>query len=169
MYHEGVGIGSFHLQGIRIAVHGLVVTGDHAHGGLGVGSSGVGIGNTLISIHKIGGIQVGAIGPLQALAQMEGPGQTVLADLPALSLAGLNLIILVHDQQALKGSDQHVAAVDGAVQRRVDGFGVGADLYSHIAGGASGSGAGAAGAGSGRAAAAASHQAECHHGSQHQR
>ena len=170
VYHEGQRIGSFDLQGIGIAVHGFFVAGDHAHGSGGIGSSGVGISNALVSINEVVGVQIGAVGPLQAFTQVEGPGEAILADLVALGLAGLNLVVLVHDQQALKGSDQYVAAIDGAVQRRVDGFGVGSDLYGHIAGGgASGSGAGAAGAGSGRAAAAASHQAECHHGSQHQR
>ena len=174
MYHEGQSIGSFNLQSVGIAVHGLFIAGDHAHSSGGIGSSGVGIRNALVSIHEVVGIQIGAVRPLQALTQVEGPSQAILADLIALGLAGLNLVVLVHNQQALESGDQHVGAVNGAVQRGVQSLGVGTYLNGNAGSGSGrtagrgGIGAGSAAGCSGAGAAAAGSHAERHHGSQHE-
>ncbi|WP_303435303.1 hypothetical protein [uncultured Duncaniella sp.] len=46
---------------------------------------------------------------------MEGPCQTVLGSLPALSLTGSQLAFLVHRQKALERVYDHVAAIHCAV------------------------------------------------------
>lgn len=60
-------------------------------------------------------------------------------------LAGNNLVVLVDEQQRLKGGDDGVGTVDSAVQRGVQGLGVGTELDSETVGGSAGSLGGFAG------------------------
>ena len=96
---------------------------------------------------KSGGGQVGTVAPLQAVAQMEGPDQAVIADFVALGLTGLDFVVLVDDEQGLLDGDEGVAAVDGSVQGRVQGLGVGAELDGE-AGALAGGGVSSLGGGS---------------------
>ena len=122
-----VGLGGHVAVGVRVA-DSVVITGDHAHDGLAVGRGGVGVGQALEAVLKVLGRQVGAVAPLQAVTQGEGPDQAVLADFPAFGLAADDLVVLVDEQQRLKDGDDGVGAVDGTVQRRVQRLGVGAEL-----------------------------------------
>ena len=157
---------------------GILIAVDHADNGLAVGGCGVGAGQTLEGVLKVLRSQVGAVAPLQAVLHGEGPGQAVLRDLGQICLAGNNLVVLVDEQQRLKDSDQRVGTVDCAVQRGVQGLGVGTELDGETVGGSAGSlggfagrslsGCSAAGSGACRAAARSqrsSHAAGHSHGS----
>ena len=124
---------------------GIGVAVDHADNSLGIGGSGVGRGQTLEGVLKVLRGQVGAIAPLQAVTHREGPGQAVIADSVALSLAGDDLVVLIDEQQRLKDGDQRVGAVDCAVQRGVQRLGVGTELDGETVGGSAGSLGGFAG------------------------
>ena len=172
-----VGIGGGVAVCIGVA-DGILIAVDHADNGLAVGGCGVGAGQTLEGVLKVLRSQVGAVAPLQAVLHGEGPGQAVLRDLGQICLAGNNLVVLVDEQQRLKDSDQRVGTVDCAVQRGVQGLGVGTELDGETVGGSAGSlggfagrslsGCSAAGSGACRAAARSqrsSHAAGHSHGS----
>ena len=175
-----VGIGGGVAVCIGVA-DGILIAVDHADNGLAVGRSGVGAGQTLEGVLKVLRSQVGAVTPLQAVLHGEGPGQAILGDLGQICLAGNNLVVLVDEQQRLKGGDDGVGTVDRAVQRGVQGLGVRSELDSETGsvagslggfagrsfGGCSGAGLGG-GCGAGRAAAGSersSHAAGHSHGS----
>ena len=172
-----VGIGGGVAVCIGVA-DGILIAVDHADNGLAVGGCGVGAGQTLEGVLKVLRSQVGAVAPLQAVLHGEGPGQAVLGDLGQLCLAGNNLVVLVDEQQRLKGGDDGVGTVDSAVQRGVQGLGVRSELDGETVGGSAGSlggfagrslsGCSAAGSGACRAAARSqrsSHAAGHSHGS----
>ena len=172
-----VGIGGGVAGCIGVA-DGILIAVDHADNRLAVGGCGVGAGQTLEGVLKVLRSQVGAVAPLQAVLHGEGPGQAVLRDLGQICLAGNNLVVLVDEQQRLKDSDQRVGTVDCAVQRGVQGLGVGTELDGETVGGSAGSlggfagrslsGCSAAGSGACRAAARSqrsSHAAGHSHGS----
>ena len=172
-----VGIGGGVAVCIGVA-DGILIAVDHADNGLAVGGCGVGAGQTLEGVLKVLRSQVRAIAPLQAVLHGEGPGQAVLGDLGQLCLAGNNLVVLVDEQQRLKGGDDGVGTVDSAVQRGVQGLGVRSELDGETVGGSAGSlggfagrslsGCSAAGSGACRAAARSqrsSHAAGHSHGS----
>ena len=139
-----VGIGGGVAACIGVA-DGILVAVDHADNGLAVGGCGVGAGQTLEGVLKVLRSQVGAVAPLQAVLHGEGPGQAVLRDLGQICLAGNNLVVLIDEQQRLKDSDQRVGTVDCAVQRGVQGLGVGTELDGETVGGSAGSLGGFAG------------------------
>ena len=166
-----VGIGGGVAVCIGVA-DGILIAVDHADNRLGVGGGGVGAGQTLEGVLKVLRSQVGTVAPLQAVAQMEGPDQAVIADFVALGLTGLDFVVLVDDEQGLLDGDEGVAAVDGSVQGRVQGLGVGAELDGEAGalagGGVSSLGGGSIGStgGVGRACGtAAGSQRNCHTGS----
>ena len=172
-----VGIGGGVAVRIGVA-DGILIAVDHADNRLGVGGGGVGAGQTLEGVLKVLRSQVGAVAPLQAVLHGEGPGQAVLRDLGQICLAGNNLVVLVDEQQRLKGGDDGVGTVDSAVQRGVQGLGVRSELDGETVGGSAGSlggfagrslsGCSAAGSGACRAAARSqrsSHAAGHSHGS----
>ena len=176
---QGVPVGISGGVAVRIGVaDGILVAVDHADNRLGVGGGGVGAGQTLEGVLKVLRSQVGAVAPLQAVLHGEGPGQAVLGDLGQICLAGNNLVVLVDEQQRLKGGDDGVGTVDSAVQRGVQGLGVRSELDGETVGGSAGSlggfagrslsGCSAAGSGACRAAARSqrsSHAAGHSHGS----
>ena len=107
---------------------------DHADNGLAVGCADIGIGKSLHGVLEVLGVELGAIGPLQAVTHGEGPGETVGADSVGLSLSGLNLVVFVDYKQCLKQSDEHIAAIDCTVKCRIESFRVGTDLNSDVVG-----------------------------------
>ena len=139
-----VGIGGGVAVCIGVA-DGILIAVDHADNGLAVGGCGVGAGQTLEGVLKVLRSQVGAVAPLQAVLHGEGPGQAVLRDLGQICLAGDDLVVLIDEQQRLKDSDQRVGTVDCAVQRGVQGLGVGTELDGETVGGSAGSLGGFAG------------------------
>ena len=145
---QGIPVGIGGGVAVRIGVaDGILIAVDHADNRLGVGGGGVGAGQTLEGVLKVLRSQVGTVAPLQAVAQMEGPDQAVIADFVALGLTGLDLVVLVDDEQGLLDGDEGVAAVDGSVQGRVQGLGVGAELDGE-AGALAGGGVSSLGGGS---------------------
>ena len=176
---QGIPVGIGGGVAVRIGVaDGILIAVDHADNGLAVGGCGVGAGQTLEGVLKVLRSQVGAVAPLQAVLHGEGPGQAVLRDLGQICLAGDDLVVLVDEQQRLKGGDDGVGTVDSAVQRGVQGLGVGTELDGETVGGSAGSlggfagrslsGCSAAGSGACRAAARSqrsSHAAGHSHGS----
>ena len=71
----GVPVGIGGGVAVRIGVaDGILIAVDHADNRLGVGGGGVGAGQTLEGVLKVLRSQVGAVAPLQAVAQVEGPG-----------------------------------------------------------------------------------------------
>ena len=176
---QGIPVGIGGGVAVRIGVaDGILIAVDHADNRLGVGGGGVGAGQTLEGVLKVLRSQVGAVAPLQAVLHGEGPGQAVLRDLGQICLAGDDLVVLVDEQQRLKGGDDGVGTVDSAVQRGVQGLGVGTELDGETVGGSAGSlggfagrslsGCSAAGSGACRAAARSqrsSHAAGHSHGS----
>lgn len=61
---------------------------DHADNSRAVGGADIGIGNSLHGVLEVLGVELGAVGPLQAVTHGEGPGETVGADSVGLSLSG---------------------------------------------------------------------------------
>ena len=139
-----VGIGGGVAVCIGVADGSLIAV-DHADNGLAVGGCGVGAGQTLEGVLKVLRSQVGAVAPLQAVLHGEGPGQAVLGDLGQLCLAGNDFVVLVDEQQRLKGGDDGVGTVDRAVQRGVQGLGVRSELDGETVGRSAGSLGGFAG------------------------
>ena len=107
---------------------------DHADNSRAVGGADIGIGNSLHGVLEVLGVELGAVGPLQAVTHGEGPGETVGADSVGLSLSGLNLVVFVDYKQCLKQSDEHIAAIDCTVKCRIESFRVGTDLNSDVVG-----------------------------------
>ena len=136
--HDGQGlavVACLDVQGIEVGLHGGVAVFigeagsffeavDHAQAGLCVGSSGIGVSHTLEAVLEVLSVQLAAVAPLQAVTHGEGPGQAVLADFPALSLAADDLVVLVDQQQGLKDGDDGVCAIHSAVQSGVQSLGV---------------------------------------------
>ena len=138
------GIFQFHHKGIRVRGRNAQLGGVHLavgdgfkifhrfqHGG-SIRRSGIGVRHALPAVHVIRGGQIAAVGPFQALAQMEGPGHAVLGHFPALRLAGNNPSLLVHTGQCFKGMQQHFGAVHRAVQRRVQRIRIRAELHHRL-------------------------------------
>ncbi|MPM66989.1 hypothetical protein SDC9_113903 [bioreactor metagenome] len=148
LHHEGGVVGSGNTQRVDFTGGGVGIALHHAQHGLGIGSGGGGIGHALPAVDKVFRGESGAVGPLQVLTEIEGPGEAVGAGFPFFGGAGDNFIVLVHIQQAVEGKNDHVAAVYGAVERGVDGLGIGADFSHQIFGLGSGRGRGTRAGGS---------------------
>ncbi len=101
---EGLGLGFVQACGVVIIILGAH---DHLiwHGGVG-GSVLGGVQHPLQTGNKIGGCQVSLlltvdVNPLEALAQMEGPGNSVIVGFPALCQTGHQLALGVRAEQAV--------------------------------------------------------------------
>ena len=105
---EGGGVLGGHVQLIGIARE----AGEH----IAIVSCGGGGGGALPRILKVGGGQVGAVGPLQALAQGDSVGQAVIGYGVAGGAGGNGVALCVVGVKAGEGVGCQAGAVNGAVE-----------------------------------------------------
>ena len=115
LYYKGLIVRSGYCQCVQISGSRLVVALNHAQKIIAIGSRCHRIRHSLKGIDKIIGCERRSIAPLQALAQMEGVGQTILGNVPGLRHSADDIVVLVHVQQRLKQMDNHDVSIAGAV------------------------------------------------------
>ena len=113
------------------------VTGEYQIDIAGAGGGGGG-GGALPRILKVGGGQVGAVGPLQALAQGNGVGQAVVADIPAFSVAGNQGAGAVIGNKAFEAVDQNILCEGVVGHARIQAVGNVAQNKGQFLGGITG-------------------------------
>ena len=117
MHHKGVLVGGFH------ALHNLIVGGDSLVA--------VQAGEVVVGVQHVGGVEGVAVVEGDALAQMEGVGQAVLGDVPALGQAGDDFAVFVVQAEALEDVVHNGLGVRGGGLPGVQAVGLGADVHAH--------------------------------------